>query len=383
MGAYQYIKQRLPSVNFAASGNAILSLRDLMTEYQGQITHCVGLGFNVHVVPTLTAEATRVGQNALVPSVEFNDGRVVRFRGSFNDLRFFERLENGGKVVDFGGLAGDIAAYYQRNLWFGPQHMEGFPDDFALPCAALLSGAVSFTFGAITDWSADTTALTAVIYPVAYLICKPDSITQPCFYERTRQVLTGADTNIPLPGLLANLALANSTSYDAFGDADISNVTVETGLGTPIAGVMAANLTHSYNAEWGNTNIDAVVGDSPDVSQALLTSVIRSLSSQTALASCSNDLQPLMWTPPRCKLTGIPAYVPSSFRLTWTGANGSGTVAHVGRFVAQDANARGRISAECASALKRNISLPSFSLLKGSVPGFYAPFLPSTSDAKK
>ena len=381
--SYQFIKQRLPSVTWAASSNATLSLRDLMTEYRGQIAHCVGLGFNVHGVPTLTAEATRVGQNAIVPSIEFNDGRAVRFRGSFNDLRFFERLESGNKVVDFGGLAGDIAFYYARNLWFGPPDMAGFPGDFALPCAALLAGSVSFTFGAITDYSADTTALTVTIFPVAYIICKPDTVTQPCFYERSRQVLTGADTNLPLPGLLANLSLANSSAYDAFGDADISNVTVETGLGSPVQSVMAHNLTQSYNAEWRNTNIDSMIGDAPDVSQALLTSIQRSLSSQTALASSLNDLQPIMWTPPRCKVTGIPAYVPSSFRLTWTGANGAGTYAHVGRFVAQDAGARGRINAEAAGVLKRNIGAPSFKLLRGGNPGPYGAFLASTSRATK
>ena len=126
-----------------------------------------------------------------------------------------------------------------------------------------------------------------------------------------------------------------------------------------------------------------MIGDAPDVSQALLTSIQRSLSSQTALASSLNDLQPIMWTPPRCKVTGIPAYVPSSFRLTWTGANGAGTYAHVGRFVAQDAGARGRINAEAAGVLNRNIGAAIFKLLRGGNPGPYGAFLASTSRATK
>lgn len=376
MEGFQSIPYPLPSVTFAAGGRANVALRNLPAELLGRIAHVIGYSFEVIMTPTFTAVPTLVGQNNIVARLELFDGQQVRFSGSFNDLRMFERLECGGEwtpeaIVNSGT---GVPRYYERTLMNGPPRLLGAPTDYAFPCASLENGELRFTFGALTDISADTTAMTGTINITAHIVLL-DKLRIPPFYERVPYVLSGSDYQVPGKALYGFIGLCNSTSFDAFTAADLVNITVDTGKGQIIPAVHASSLWKKYNKEMDRGRVGGLVGDT----RAATDNAPRDINyaGGTALIAATFDQQPLVWMPPDGRITKIIAEVESNLRIRWSGANGAGTVMHVGRYLEQPASVQANIAMKALQRLGRAGQVPTVATLTGGSPGPKVQFLPA------
>jgi len=350
MKNFQSVLVSLPSLTYAAGGQSVIRLRDLPTRINGRIAHLKALHFAFDVDPTFTTAPTVVGHNAIINRLTFNDGMQIRFSQSGNALRQFERYENGGNRVMEALTSGatTVNRHFHRTFYLGPPNMAGAPTDFVYPCGALLDGDVTINWGALTDVSADCTALTVTGRVTAELILL-DEIRIPPFYERQVYTLSGSDSPITGEALVAFLALANSASWDAFTTGDVASLTVDTGSFSPVQNVDARSVGKLYNASWGNGSLDGIIGDleaATDTQERIV-----NLGTATAFAAQANDLQPVLWIPRGGRISKISAYVASSMRLRWGGANGSGTLALVGRFLPQNASVVDAIARRALSAI--------------------------------
>jgi len=348
---YQTINYPLPSQTFAAGGQSVVRMRDLPLQLYGRITHLAALHLEVTLTPAYTTAPTVVGHNALFNRLEFFDGQQVRFSGDGNALRQFERLENGGNRVmeALTNVGTGNPRYFSRTLYLGPPNFAGAPTDFVMPVCALENGELRIKWGALTDLSADCTAATATVRVTAVLVLL-DEIRVPPFYERQVYTLGSNDSPIAGRGLYAFVAACNSSSYDAFAAADLANVTIDTGLGQAVPGTDARVLAKLYNQQYGKGSLDGIAGD-PNNATYDVNDRIVNLGTPTAFAAQALDLAPLLWCVPGQYLSKIQAQVESSMRLRWSGSNGAGTIALVGRFLAQPPGAVGSIAERARRAL--------------------------------
>jgi hypothetical protein len=378
MENFQYYHHPLPSQSATLSantGNTTVRLRDLPVTVGARLVHVVGFHFEIDLDPTYTAVPTVIGHNNIFKSIEVNDGTQVRFQGNGNDLRFFERLEQGGHPVAeaLTGNATTNNRYWSRTFYFGPPSMAGFPTDFAYPCAALDTGEIKITWGNLTDISADTTAATVVVTVTAICVLL-DKVRIPPFYERRVYNLSGSDTPLTGRALFAYLSLANSTSYDAFTAGDIAQVNFDSGTAQIVPGVQAAVLWKLYNRDFARGEFQGIAGDPRSATLDVNTRTLN-LGTPTAAQAAALDQQPIVWCPPGTRLTKIHATVESSARLRWSGTNGAGTLAHAGRFLEQTPPVLANIAAKALQRLGRNGKLE-LDLLQGGSPGPFAAFLP-------
>ena len=219
----------------------------------------------------------------------------------------------------------------------------------------------------------DPPAAPATVYVTAALVLL-DEIRIPPFYERQTYTLSGADSPVPGRCLAMFMDLANSSSYDAFAAADLGNITVSTGLGDILPGHSAPALNHIYNSDWGKGSIDGLAGE-PFIAADDDSNRIVNIGTPTALAAQALAQQPVLWMPPGGRITKCAAMVESSLRVRWSGANGSGTIMHLGRILEQPPSVIATIAERAARRLGVRGSLK-LKTLQGGSPGPYVPYLP-------
>lgn len=352
MRNFQLKMHRLPGKTYEAGGTFSIPLDDLPTRWNTRKLHLIGISFECNVDATYTAAPTVIGYNNLVKTLQINDGRGQRasFPGGFNDLRFFERLENGGlpyaDVTTANASTNDV--WFSRYWSVGPRRMHGSPGDFMIPTAALLNGSIDGTWGALTDFSADTTAATGSIYVVAHLAVMDDLIVSP-FYERKRLAITN-ETSIAGPATYAFLALANSTSFDAFAAGDIGDVSLRTSDGELVPSIPAEVLARAYNIEFGNGSIGGLRGEPRNATYDIQERIVNA-GTPTALMAQAFDLQPILWAPPGTRLTKLIARTETNLAMTTSGSQTTGTIAYMGRFTQQTPQQVGHIMDEAAREL--------------------------------
>lgn len=325
MKALSLIPIQLPSVSYSASGNATTDLRRLPHRLFGRIAHLAGITFDIECTPTFTTAPTALAyNNGMCSRLEIFDGTQVRLScDGFSALRFFERSEHGRDIVPEIRLSADVSGDtfgWSRHWSVGPPLMAGSPSDFLIPCSALENGEIRYSFGALTAFSADTTAVTATIRPIA-LIALLDEIRIPPFIERVQSNWTAADNQISGKFLLANLALADSTSWGAWAAGELSSVTVETGSGQLVPGVDAEALGRTYNYLRQTGDIGALMGEfraADDLGPHMIDT-----ESATALANSTRDCQMVFAAPPDCQISKLP-FVESQMRVRWSGSQASG-----------------------------------------------------------
>lgn len=372
---FQYIHFPLPSLTYAAGGRSVVRLRELPFEHMGRLVHVVGFHFEIEVDATWTTEPDHVGYNALLSRVELFDGQNVRFSGNGNDMRHFERLECGKLLVPdpIETTTSTNLAYLERTLYLGPPKMAGFPTDFCFPAAALENGELRIQWGALTDLSADTTANTTTVYVTAICVLL-DEIRVPPFYERQVYSLSGADSPIPGQCLAAFGSLANSNAYGAITAGDFNTVTVTTSAGDLVPGMDASTLWKLHQVEMEAGQIGGCAGEPRDGTYDVNTRTVNP-DTPTALLAQILDQNPIFWVPPGGRISKLPGIVSSSMRLRWTGANGSGTILHLGRFLAQAPEEVARIAERAARRLNKRGQLK-LKMLQDGRPGPFVPFLP-------
>lgn len=335
---YQLVPYPLPSVTFAASGNATVTLRDLPKMLYGRIAHLAAITFEMSFPVTTgltlsSGTATPFELQNLVNRLEIFDGTTNRFIGDFASLRFREAFENRGNVLapEPDAVATTEAATFMRTWHVGPQGFEGAPSDFLLPCGALENGEIRMGFGAITDIDANVTAVVCTISPTAWLV-PLDEIRVPPVYEWTRVAAGAADVNLTGRALYAYLGISENNAFGALTSLDHANVQVDTGTGQVVPNIHAAILSNAYLALQACGSLAIVVGDQRAATADSAKEV--NPATPTALQASSLRLTPVLWAQPNQRITKLVALAESVLRVRWSGANTTGTI-HAGRILEQ------------------------------------------------
>lgn len=324
----------LPSLAFSASGTASTSFDFLPKEDMGKPVHVAGITWDINKTAVTyggsSTAPTRAGANNIVRRLEIRDGKnQVRFLGTgFNALRVKERLEHGGNMVPEPDLAAAVM-HWARHWTAMPHRLYGFPSDGLIPAALLHGGQIDYTFGALADISADLTALTAAIVPIAWC-CTLDYVNLPPLYKFEEQAVTGKSFQLTGKRALAYLGLINSTSFDAISAGDFGNISVALAQGNIVNNVEAEGLGRFYQGVFATGLMGANQGE-PRAATDDNSKVING-SSPTATVGQDADLQVLHAAMPGTKLSKL--YEADPCVVSWDGSQ-SGATLYVGSFLEQ------------------------------------------------
>lgn len=336
MESVQYSHYNLPSPVFSLGGTWNQTLQLLPKQVNGRLAHLAALLFDNVLTPTFTTKPTIVGTLNVATKCDFFDGSILRFQGGFNHLRMQERLHNGGNRVadpDVAPASG-AARPFNRVMHMGPPHMAGYPSDFAIPCGLLANGELRLSFGALTDFSADTTAVTVTMRIVAKLVLL-DELRIPPAYQFQFQTANTSDFTIAGRGLYLSVALLDSGTFGAISAGDFGNFTLDTGDYLAVPSINAKDLVASYNADFGRGDLLAIQGE-PQGAQDVNVKTVDHVTTITALTPVTADLQPVLWTTPDARLSKC-IKVEGQLRIKWDGTQQSGVVLF-DRILAQPAN---------------------------------------------
>lgn len=309
----------LRTPQFAAGGQDAVSLEALPTKIFGRIAHLQGILINYVVTPTLTTSPTTPAQtHSLIKSMVFYDGIAERFNASFYDLRQFEIMENGFLQTPDPALTGTgVQVRVSRYLPMGPVAYEGNPTDFLLPVAALRSGEIRLNFGALTDWSADTTVFGAVnIQLVAVLVPLDGEIRLPPAFERRTFNYGSSEAQVQGQALYTSLGIAKQSNA-AFTAGDLLSVSWDSGLGqAPTAETSSLTTLAQYFLR--SSVIGQLAGEPRGAADTNLRTV--NLATPTALQPADFALQAVIMSPENARISKIIADSQSSMRIKWTGS---------------------------------------------------------------
>ncbi len=331
---FQFIPYPLPTVAYVAGGRANSPLRDIPVSQFGRLAHVAAISFHAAVTPTLTTPpTTQVQMNSIVKTLEIFDGQQLRFSGNgFNALRMKERIENGRLVNADPDAAANGAVYRLSRIWHvGPPRFAFSPSDFLLPAALLLNGEIRYTFGALTDLSADTTAISCNIQPVAW-IAVLDELRIPPFYQWMEYTWGAKDNTIAGRAMNLFLSMADSSSYGAITAGDFGSITVNIGSGDLVPSIPAEALAGGYQGFLAAGGIDALQGE-PETSADDNAKQVN-LASPTALVAQLADLQMVLQSPPGARISKQ-FVAENTTRVRWDGSQASALGA-VGRIYPQD-----------------------------------------------
>lgn len=315
----------LPTISITGSASAqrdITPLKELPPEILGGLfAHLVKIIFSVTLTPTHTTAPTTVGVNNLFEKMDLYDGRVNRFTGGFNEMRMFERLPLGKNVFPDADTdtASGTARYFYRELDLGHAAFRGNPTDFMLPVGALRQGKLAHTTGVLTDISADCTAYTATVQPLAVLAGLSGEIRIPPHVERFTQDINAKDFPIQGDSAYLELALAKASTYDAFSAGDVGNVKLDFGFGADEE-LSAEDLHTVYWSFVRPGDVGGFRGEPQAASEDNHKIVNRA--SPTALAAGQQDLNVMYFSPPGSKLSKA-RVAGESLRIRYDGSDSS------------------------------------------------------------
>lgn len=373
---FQPVMQQLASFTLSAGQNYVAKLRDLMTQIDGRFAHVAGFLIEVAATPAYTTTPTNVGLHKILSNIEFFDGRQVRFRGGGNDLRQFERLENGTPIGSDPKIAAAMTGnprYFARYMSVGPSRFQGNPSDFVLPTCLLMNGELRIQSGALADVSADTTTLTGTIIITAVLV-PLDEIRIPPFYERQTYTMN-SDDRLSGKGLYAFVGASKSGSYDNFAAGEVGTVLAETGTFPLVPTINASVLGRLFNSQMLTGQFGGVQAEplnaTHDTNQRA-----PDYSGVTALVAQVADLQPYIWSQPGCRISKVAGRVDNAMRLKTSGSVLSGLRVHVGRFLAQGPDVIDGLKQEAERQLNVRGTVKIKTLSKQAYSGPYAAFMP-------
>jgi len=346
---FQLVPYPLRTLNWSAGGVDNVPLDGLPTAQFGRLCHLAGISFDCTITPTFTTAPTVVGLNNIVSRFEMFDGNGLRFQGSFNLLRAKELLENGRLSTPDGDTNGGTGTAFQLRRWWsiGPESYVGNPSDFLFPTAALGNGQLNFNFGALTSISADTTAATVTIRPVAWLALLDSEFRIPPAYEFIQYTAGAADYQIQGRALFTHLALLNSGSYDAIATGDFASVSVDTGSGQ-VPTVDVATLEAAYHAHMRASQFTEVHGEPRGATDD--NPVAKNSGTPTALIASSAFYNPVLWSPWGSRISKIAIAAESSLRVRWTGTQTSAAIV-AGRIVAQEPSAAAALAGKALAKM--------------------------------
>lgn len=338
----------LPSKTWTAGASDVIEGKLLPKMLFGGIAHVSSLQPVCEWAPTYTTAPNTIGNNGLYMRYDFFDGQVNRFTGDWRALRTSERLMAGQSInadpdEDTASTAQRVT---RRTLHMGPVNYAGNPSDFLFPCGALDNAEVRMTCGALTDLSADTTAVTGTTRTTADLRLLPAEVRIPPVWERKTQSVTGGDAQLQGRALYDYIALTD-TDYSVFAAGEIATVNVDLGEGLVVPGINARDLVALYLADRRTGDLGNVMGEPSAAGDDNVKQVNRA--AVTAVVGSTANLQPLLWSPLDAYINKRPMAA-SSAHIWWTGTD-TAVICHTSKLLPQSKPAVGAMIAKAFSKL--------------------------------
>lgn len=382
--SYQTIQKQVASFSISGASNQFTHrCRDLDLFIDGQPAHLIGYTLSVSLTPTYTTTPTLVGlMKGTFANVQFYDGRQIRLNCNGMELRNFERLEYGRLVNPDPKQAAAMSGnprYFARHIPIGLPLFQGNPSDFAIAVANLQNGELRITTGALTDYSADTTAVVGTIEVIAHLIKLDGEIRIAPIVERQVYSLT-PDDRLTAAGLYPFVGMADTSSYGNFAAATLGAFTVEAGTFPMVLGVNAPSLGRAFHAQMASGLLGGVQAE-PGHATHDTNQRIPDYTGTTAIAAQGADFQPIVWSAPGCRISKVAANVRSAMRIKWSGSKTSNGLVHVTRILpSSDQLIAGQVR-EASQVL--NVQVRDFNLKTISKKAYNGPLRPFMPYAAK
>lgn len=360
----------LPSKTIAAGQNDVIEGKLLPKMLFGGIAHVDNFQVRSEFAPTYTTAPTTNGNNGLYARFDFFDGTVNRFTGGFKELRASERMMAGQAINADADTdtASTATRVLRRTLHMGPVNYAGAPSDFLYPCGALDNAEIRMQVGALTDLSADTTALTGTTNVEGKLQLLPAEVRIPPVWERKTLSATGADAQLQGRALFDYIAITD-TDYSTLAAGEIGTVNVDLGEGLVVPGVNARDLNAMYLADRMTGDFGLVQGEPAAAGDDNVKQVNHA--SPTAIVGSTADLQPILWSGKDALINKRPM-AGSSARVFWSGTD-TAVIIHTGKFLPQSKPAIGAMIAKAFAKLPFSPKNARIKTL--SKDGFNSPFV--------
>jgi hypothetical protein len=244
-------------------------------------------------------------------TIKDGTGRLL-FNGSFASQRLQDALERGYlSVPEPDAAATTEAVNFCRVFKLGPDNFAD-SDDFIQPAAIFRGGSINFGFGALTDGSANCTALTLTVQP--YAVCQlHDELILGAICERFETSLTSGQ-NIGGEALYTHLGLAKA-NFASISAGDFANVTTIAD-GFVRQPIHVADLERMYHADMGVPTNQTIVHGEPRAA----TDDNPKLISGTSVAAQPQYLSPVIWSPQGAKLSKLVFAAKPNLVIQWSGS---------------------------------------------------------------
>lgn len=301
MNPYQKIEIPLQSVSFSAGGTATIDFGAVMTQMAGRIAHIPEIKFVVSATPTQSSgTATAENLQKAVRSLVIRDGTGrMLFSGSFASLRLYEALERGYLAAPENDAAATTEAVnFERVFSLAPRSFED-DLDFVQPAALFkYGGSITFGFGALTDVTATTTALSMTIQ--AYAVCTlHDEVLLGSLVERFETSWTNGMA-FNTEALYTEFALAKSNAFATISAGDFANVQVLAN-GLTRQAIHVADLERMFHHDKGVVSGVTLVHGEPRAATDDNPKVVNG----TALAAAPAQLSPVLWSPQSARISKL------------------------------------------------------------------------------
>lgn len=350
MKSLQIVPYPLTNQNAVAGGRATYAFDQIPVSQFGRIAHMIGLLFDLRITPTFTTAPTLAGFWSFLNSLVFYDSASERTNLSAFQLRAMLIEEAGRDILPNPDLNTGTGNMFAARMFLplGPLNSAGWSTDWLYPVAALKSGEMRIGFGALTDFSADTSAITATLNVSALLAVLDNEIRVPPAYER-RAFNFSANDNVVQGRALYNNAILMKQSNGAFAAGDLGNLTIDTGDGS-IPATPATQYTAMSQLAKGAGIITQLRGE-PVVATDDNEKIVN-LSSPTAIQAADPLIQTLIPSFMDGRITKQQFEAMAGMRFKWTGAFATPSIV-VGRTLAQPQAASTLIAAKAADVLKK------------------------------
>jgi hypothetical protein len=351
----------LKTPTFAVGGQDTVTMEVLPDTVFGRIAHLAGFLIDVLVTPSFTTAPTIYGIHNMVKNLVFFDGANERLNLSGPNLRYSNIAEQGAQLVtdpDLNGGTGTAFAF-RIPVFLGPLSAAGYPSDYIFPNAALKSAELRFNWPALTDISADCTALNNVNIRVTALVTVLDNqIRVPPAFERRSFNFGTTEAIIQGKALYHHLSIVKQSLGTAFSAGDLSEVTIDTGMGTAPS-LISSTLQSIAQLNLRSGVLTQLRGEpraATDDSEKII-----NLATPTAIAAADATLQAIISSPHDSRISKVLYEATSALRVRWSGSFATPQVI-VSRTLEQPETAQAAIAAKAISALGKNV--PSVSKIK-------------------
>lgn len=377
----QIIPYPLTTQPAAPGGNAVYPMNQIPVEQYGRYAHLAGFLVEVIATPTFTTAPVLGAIYNLLKSIVFTDGVNEKINLSGWQLRnqVVQELNQYPLPQPVIQATGAIQ-YHRQFIPYGPTNLQGYVSDFIQSIASMKTGELRLNFAQLTDYSADTTAMTLTVKVTALIAALEGEIRIPPGFER-RAYNNATTDNLIQGDALYNTHLLMRQDFSVIAAGSFGDVTVDTGKGSASA-VPATQLTAV--AQLSNLGtvpaglLTQLRGDSytaTDVGEANITTA------GNAVAATPAYIQSVISPISGGRISKLQFKADGGLRVKWSGTL-TASASVIGRFLKQNKDAFATQAAAAAIGLgkgaTRNVAIKTLSRKSLSAEkAWLAQFLPA------